>query len=78
MAGSSGFDFTFDITVAIQTIFLTRMHSSRVRTVRNSSRLPDGVCSRGTPAPGGVPALGGVPAPGEVPAPGGRWYPRMH
>ena len=50
--------------------FQTRMHSSRIRTVRNSSRLPGGV-----PAWGGVLAwgvstcLGGLPAQG-VPAQG--------
>ena len=49
----------------------TRLHSSRMRTVRNSSRLPRGVsapggglllgvgaCSEGVPAPGGC----GIPA----------------
>ena len=54
----------------------SRMHSSRMRTVRNSSRLARG----GVSAPrgcllGGVPA-GGVPA-GGVPA-GGVWNPSIH
>ena len=56
------------------------MHSSRMRTVRNSSRLRRG----GVPGPGGVPCpgwciwSGGVPGPGgvylvpgSVPGPGG-------
>ena len=43
---------------------LTRMHSSRMRTVRNSSRLP-----------GGVPAQGGTPRAG-TPHPGSRYTPR--
>ena len=42
------------------------MHSSRMRTVRNSSRLEEGV-----PAPGGVPAPRGVPAPWGVCSCGG-------
>ena len=61
------------------------MHSSRMRTVRSSSRLSGegrGVCSWGVSAPSGVSALGGcllrgwvfapgVLAPGRVSAPGG-------
>ena len=47
------------------------MHSSRMRTVRNSSRLLEGgASSGGLSAPGGVPAPGGS-APGGLPAPGG-------
>ena len=40
----------------------TRMHSSRMRTVRNSSRLlvGGGVCFRGVPGPRGCLLLGGV------------------
>ena len=55
-------------------LFLTRMHSSRMRTVRNSSRLLGG--GEGGSGPRGrgwerlVPA-GGVPAPGPMPRPGG-------
>ena len=49
------------------------MHSSRKRTVRNSSRLPArGVSApEGVPGPGGVSALGGVCSQGGVPGPGG-------
>ena len=48
------------------------MHSSRMRTVPNSSRLLGGVCSGGcllwgVCSRGG----GGVPVPGEVPGPSG-------
>ena len=54
------------------------MHSSRMRTVRSSSRLlggglsgPGGTCSRDVPALGGrVPTLGKGSAPKGVPAPG--------
>ena len=42
------------------TLQAKRMHSSRMRTIRNSSRLL-----------GGCLVLGGVPAPGGVPGPGG-------
>ena len=57
------------------------MHSSRMRTVRNSSRLPaPGGCllqTGGVPGPGRVSAPGGVCSggcllPGGVPSPGGR------
>ena len=58
------------------------MHSSRIRTIHNSSRLleggsgPGGCLIRGVSGPGGVPAARGVPAPGgglvlEGSAPGG-------
>ena len=53
----------------------TRMHSSRMRTVRNSSRLRGGI-----PVPGGVPGPGGCTwSQGGVPGPGGylpRYSPR--
>ena len=65
-------------------MIITRMHSSRMRTVLNSSRLlgvcmlpGGGACSRGVPAPGGLPAPGGACSRGGVcskgkgvPAPG--------
>ena len=44
------------------------MHSSRMRTVRNSSRLLRG---------GGVPGLRGVPDPGGVPGPVNRMTDRQ-
>ena len=65
--------------------YLTRMHSSRMRTVRSVSHLPRGVylVPGGVPGPGGVPSprgctwsqgvylvLGGVPSSGGVPGPG--------
>ena len=48
----------------------TRMHSSRMRTVRNSSRLLGGAWSRRGSAPRG-PGLEGVPGPRRVSAPRG-------
>ena len=63
-------------------VFLTRMHSSRMRTVRSSGRISGGgvpgpgrvyLVEGGVPGPGGctwfrggVPGLGGVPGPGGV------------
>ena len=54
----------------------TRMHSSRMRTVRNSSRLPGGGylpggCTCPGKGGGGVPARGGCTCQGGVPAQGG-------
>ena len=46
----------------------TRMHSSKMRTVRSSGRLGEG---RGCLLPGGVPVPGGVCSWGGVSAPGG-------
>ena len=62
-------------------IFGTRMHSSRMHTVHNSSCLPGGIPGLGGAwymggAPGGC-LVQGVPGPGGVSAPGG-WYPSMH
>ena len=55
---------------------LTRMHSSRMRTVRCSSRLLRGVCQKGVSASGGgVSAWKGVSAQGGV-CP--RGYSSMH
>ena len=57
------------------------MHSSRMRTVRNSSRLPGGVPARGVVyLPGGCTCWGGtcpgVYLPGGVPARGWGYLPR--
>ena len=65
--------------------WLTRMHSSRMRTVCSGSHLtggclvPGGVCSRGVPGPGEVPRPGGglvqgsgIPACTEVDPPVNR------
>ena len=55
----------------LQHYLQTRMHSSRMRTVRNRSRLLGGRCLLwGGSGPRGVPALGGS-GPREVPAPWG-------
>ena len=70
------------------------MHSSRMRTVRNSSRLLGVSALREVSVPGsllpgvlvpgegaaprGVSALGECLVPGGVPGPGGGWYPSMH
>ena len=55
----------------------TRMHSSRMRTVRNSSRLLVGSGPGGLSGPWGVTGPGGS-GPGGMPGPVGWWYPSMH
>ena len=54
---------------------ITRMHSSRMRTVRNSSRLlgEGGTCPGGVPAHGGCTCLGVYLVPEDVPAEGCTW-----
>ena len=50
---------------------ITRMHSSRMRTVRSSGRISGG----GVPGPGGCTwSGGGAPGPGGVLGPRGRVY----
>ena len=58
---------------------VTRIHSSRMRTARLLTVSPSMHCSGGVPGSrgvylvwGGVPGPGGVPDPGGVPGP--RWF----
>ena len=69
--------------VGVVYLVSTRMHSSRMRTVRNSSRLVTGgclvvggVCSGGS-APRGAPGRGGAWPGGSARGRGGC-YPSMH
>ena len=58
------------IKICLKLNLLTRMHSSRMRTVRNSGRL-QGVYLVTVPGPGGCTWYRGI---GGVPGPGGTWY----
>ena len=57
--------------VVRQTIPLTRMHSSRMRTARLLPVSPSMHCYRGCTCPGGVPAHGGCTCPGGCTHPWG-------
>ena len=57
----------FSLDVPLENRLITRMHSSRMRTVRSSGHLSGGVCSGGCLLPGGVSApRGGVCSWGVV------------
>ena len=59
-----------DLQIIVRKEILTRMHSSRMRAVRNSSRLLGGVCCWGVPASGGC-LVRGVTCSGGCLVPGG-------
>ena len=58
-------------------IITTRIHSSRIRTVRNSSRLGEGVCSWGVPGLGGVCSWGVSQHALRQTPPGTEWQTRV-
>ena len=65
-----GSKISFRAKIVSHEHYLTRMHSSRMRTIRNSSHLPGVSAPKGgCLLPGGLPGLG-VPGPGGS-APGG-------